>query len=103
MNKRLEMLEKMTSSDQADAFAWYGLAMEYRRLGRNDAALHAFESLAQRFPDYLAQYLMAGQLLIEQGDTEQATRWLQRGVELARTKGDAKALAELEQALDECE
>ena len=30
MNKRLEMLEKMTNSGQADSFAWYGLAMEYR-------------------------------------------------------------------------
>ena len=33
MNKRLAMLEAMTKSGKADAFAWYGLGMEYRREG----------------------------------------------------------------------
>lgn len=102
MNKRLDMLEKMTSSGQADAFAWYGLAMEYRRDGRDAEALRAFESLRERFPDYLAQYLMAGQLLLEQGNSEQAARWLEQGIELARAQGNGQALSELEQALDTC-
>ena len=42
MNKRLQMLEKLTSSDSADSFAFYGLAMEYRKEGRVDDALATF-------------------------------------------------------------
>jgi tetratricopeptide (TPR) repeat protein len=99
MNKRLEMLEKMTASGQADAFAWYGLAMEYRRLARTDDALAAFESLRALDAQYLAQYLMAGQLLLEAERVDEARPWLEQGMSIARSKGDAKALGELEQAL----
>ncbi|HEX2734448.1 MAG TPA: tetratricopeptide repeat protein [Polyangiaceae bacterium] len=99
MNKRLLLLEQMTSAGKADAFAWYGLAMEYRRLGRAEDALQAFESLRSKFADYLAQYLMAGQLLKELGRTEAAREWLQAGFDLATTRGDMKTRGELEQEL----
>ena len=102
MNKRLEMLEKMTSSGQADAFAWYGLAMEYRRLDRPKDALKAFETLRAKHPEYLAMYLMAGQVLLAENDPENARIWLERGLELAERTGDAKATSELQDALDEC-
>src|SRR5690606_25800850 len=42
MNKRLSMLEKLTASPAADAFAWYGLAMEYRNEQRIEDALQTF-------------------------------------------------------------
>lgn len=101
MNKRLEMLEKLTNSGTADSFAWYGLAMEYRKLGRSEDALRAFETLRQKDPDYLAMYLMAGQLLAEAGRSEEARPWLEAGQELARKQGDAKALGELGDALSQ--
>jgi predicted Zn-dependent protease len=101
MNKRLEMLEKMTSAGQADAFAWYGLAMEYRKAGRASAALEAFESLREKDANYLPQYLMAGQLLIELGQNTSAADWLRAGIVLAERSGDTKTLGELEQALSE--
>ena len=99
MNKRLEMLEKLTSSGKADAFAWYGLAMEYRKLGRLEDALDAFETLRKSHSDYLPMYLMAGQLLLENQRPSEARSWLEQGITLARQRGDAKALAELEDAL----
>lgn len=99
MNKRLEMLEKMTNSGQADAFAWYGLAMEYRKLDRIDDALSTFEKLRDLDRDYLPMYLMAGQLLLEAERADEARAWLEQGIELARAKGDAKTLGELSDAL----
>lgn len=102
MNKRLELLEKMTASGQADAFAWYGLAMEYRKLGRIDEALATFVTLRDREPDYQAMYLMAGQMLTENQRGEDARAWLEQGIELARKRGDHKALGELEDALAGC-
>ena len=101
MNKRLEMLEQMTARGQADTFAWYGLAMEYRRLERIDDALATFTKLREKDPDYLPQYLMAGQVLIGAGRMDEARDWLQHGLELAATKGNDKAESELRQALDE--
>lgn len=102
MNKRLEMLEKLTSSGQAEAFAWYGLAMEYRKLGRVEEALATFQSLRTKDPEYLAMYLMAGQLLIEHKRASDAREWLEQGLAIAQKRGDFKAVGELEDALSNC-
>ena len=102
MNKRLEMLEKLTSAGQADAFAWYGLAMEYRKLGRFDEALATFQTLRSHHPEYVAMYLMAGQLLLEKNRAPDAREWLEQGVVIAQQRGDHKALGELHDALANC-
>jgi predicted Zn-dependent protease len=100
VNKRLELLEKMTAAGQADAFTWYGLAMEYRREGRLSEARSTFETLEGRFPEYVPAYLMAGQLLIELGETERASEVLEAGITQARERGDGKALGELQELLE---
>lgn len=99
MNKRLAMLEKMTSSDAADSFAFYGLAMEYRKEGRIDDALATFERLKAKDAGYLAMYLMAGQMLVEAQRGSEARAWLEAGIELAEARGDMKALGELQSEL----
>jgi len=100
MNKRLEMLKKMTSSGQADAFGWYALAMEYRREKDVASARETFAKLRSDFPDYLPAYLMAGQLLTEIADAAAARDVLEAGVALAERQGESKALGELRDALD---
>ena len=100
MNKRLEMLEKMLASGQADSFARYALAMEYRKAARAADALAVFDGLRAADPEYLPMYLMAGQLLIDEHRGGEARVWLEQGVVLAKKKGDGKALAELEAALE---
>jgi hypothetical protein len=99
MNKRLAMLEKVTSSSQADSFAFYCLAMEYRKEGRVDDALGAFETLRGRDAGYLPMYLMAGQMLRDAARLADAAQWLKQGIELASQKNDGKALGELESEL----
>jgi tetratricopeptide (TPR) repeat protein len=99
MNKRLSVLEQVTGSGTADAFAWYALGMEYRKEGRPEDALRAFESLREKHPDYLPMYLMAGQLLVELARYKDAREWLAAGIELARATGDGKTLGELEAEL----
>ena len=101
MNKRLDMLEKLTSSGKADSFAWYGLAMEYRKEKRVDDALATFEKLRAADGEYVPMYLMAGQMLSESDRSAEAISWLEQGIQKARAKGDSKALGELEQALVE--
>jgi tetratricopeptide (TPR) repeat protein len=100
MSRRLEFLLKVTSSGSEDAFAWYGLAMEYRALARNDEAIATFEKLRARSPDYVPMYLMCAQLLETMRRPEDARSWLAAGIEAARTKGDSHAMSELQSALE---
>lgn len=96
MSKRLAVLEKMTAAPSADSFAWYGLAMEYRSLGRADDALRTFETLRGRDAAYVPMYLMAAQLLVELGRRDEARTWATEGVAAAQRKGDTHAIGELE-------
>lgn len=99
MNKRLAFLEKLTASGSDDPMAWYGLAMEYRNVERFDDALATFKALRDKRPDYVAMYLMCGQMLEQRADVEGAREWLVAGIEQAKKKGDSHALGELEGAL----
>jgi predicted Zn-dependent protease len=99
MNKRLAFLEKTTADGSEDPLAWYGLAMEYRKLERFDEALQTFTTLRTRKPDYIAMYLMCGQMLDGMGRKDEAREWLEAGAERARAKGDGHALSEIESAI----
>jgi len=99
MNKRLAFLEQHCATGTADSFAFYGLAMEYRKEGRVDDAIATFSKLRAKDPDYVPMYLMAGQTLIDAGRTEDAVTWLKSGIEVAQKKRDSHALGELESAL----
>mgnify|MGYP001592228670 CR=1 FL=1 len=98
MSKRLAFLEKLTRDGSTDPFAWYGLALEYRNLERNDEALATFRTLREKSPDYVAMYLMCGQLLEKTGKKDDAREWLEAGIAAAKAKGDSHALSELESA-----
>jgi hypothetical protein len=98
-SKRLEVLLRMTASSEADSFAWYALAMEYKGLGRIDDALATFGSLRQKDGAYVPMYLMCGTMLIEAGRHDEAKEWLTAGAGAARAKGDAHAAGEIDAAL----
>lgn len=102
-SKRLLVLEKMTAGGSKDPFAWYGLALEYKGLGRSEEALSTFGKLRELDPGYVPQYLMCGTLLTELGRAAEAREWLAAGVAAARAKGDGHAVSELEDALSRAE
>jgi len=98
-SKRLDVLLRMTSSPQADSFAWYALALEYKGLGRVDDAVSTFTALRQKDTTYVPMYLMCGTMLIEANRRDEAREWLTAGVSAARAKGDTHAAGEIEGAL----
>jgi predicted Zn-dependent protease len=102
-SKRLAFLQKTTAEGSTDPLAWYGLAMEYRKLERWDEALQTFTSLRAMKPDYVAMYLMCGQMLEGIARLEEARAWLEAGMDQARQKGDGHAASELQAALDALE
>lgn len=102
MNKRLIYLTDLIQSGKADAFAHYALAMEYKKEGQIAEAGAAFDRLTVAFPDYLPQYLMAGQMYLDNDQLPLAQLWLSRGLKLAQATGDGKTAAEIEAALALC-
>lgn len=102
MNKRLSFLEQLVTSGKADDFARYALAMEYKKEGRIDDAARAFEQLREVSPNYVPQYLMAGQMFLDAKEPEKARGWLEVGREVAQKMGDSKAVGEIESALADC-
>jgi predicted Zn-dependent protease len=98
-SKRLAYLEKVTEEGTADPFPWYGLALEYRNLGRVDEALQTFTTLRTQSPTYVPMYLMCGQMLEKAGRIDDAREWLLAGLSAAAKAGDGHAKSELESAL----
>lgn len=100
-NKRLEMLEKVTASGEAEAFAWYALALEYAGLGRVDEALRAYTTLRVKQADYVPMYLMCGTMLVGASRPAEGREWLESGLLQAQSAGNDHALRELEEALNQ--
>lgn len=74
----------------------YGLAMEYRSLGRLDDALAAFERVHELDAGYVPAYFMCAQVLAEQGHVDAARAELDKGMAAARQVGDEHAYGEMD-------
>ncbi len=98
---RIATLTELLSQDPTNAFARYGLAMEYSNSGQFDRSLEEFEKLLSTNPDYTAGYFMSAQTLVKAGRTAEARQMLESGIASARRKGDAHAESEMQAMLDE--
>lgn len=95
------MLTELLSQDPNNAFALYGLAMEYSNSGEFDRALEEFDKLLSANPDYTAGYFMSAQTLVKARKTPEAKKMLENGIASARRKGDAHAESEMHAMLEE--
>lgn len=91
----VDAIKKIIAQVPNDPFPRYGLAMEYRKLKQYDDAKAVFAELAEKFPDYVPQYLMNAQMLVEIGDKPNAKTIIERGLAAAKKKGDGHAAGEL--------
>jgi len=90
----------MVAQNPADAFARYGLAMEWVKTGEFGSAVAEFRALLEHNPNYAAAYFHGGQVLEKLGDTEQAREFYEKGIEVTGRTGDQHARSELQAALD---
>ena len=93
---RLSLLGEILSQNPNDAFARYGLAMEYCKAGEVDRALGEFNQLLSVHPDYTAGYFMAAQTLVQAGRMDEAKKMLASGIVSAQRTGNDHARAEME-------
>jgi tetratricopeptide (TPR) repeat protein len=98
---RLQMLTQFLQQNPGDAFARYGLAMEYSNAGQTEHALAEFKKLLELHPDYTNGYFMAAQALERSGRTAEAKQMLENGVEAAKRTGNKHALSEMAGMLEE--
>jgi|SRR5579859_181209 len=98
---RLQLLTEFLEHNPGDAFARYGLAMEYSKAGQTAQALAEFGKLTELHPDYTNGYFMAAQVLERSGRTPEAKQMLEKGIEAARRTGNKHALSEMSGMLEE--
>jgi predicted Zn-dependent protease len=95
------MLTDILSQNPNDAFARYGLAMEYSKTGQVDRALEEFGTLLTTHPDYTAGYFMAAQTLVSANRADEARKMLVEGISSAVRTGNTHAQSEMTALLDE--
>ena len=97
---RIDVLKSMVEQNPADAFARYGLAMEYANSGDLDQAMTEFQQLLAASPDYAAGYYHAGRTLEKLGRIDEARAMYEQGIAVTSRTGDAHTRGELQAALD---
>ncbi len=100
---KVAAFQNILAQNPDDAFARYGLAMEYRERGECELALEQFDELKKRHPDYTAGHQMAAQTLLAEGRNQEAEERLQIGIASARRTRNQHALAEMEGMLNDLE
>jgi len=95
------MLNDILSQNPDDAFARYGLAMEYSNSGEVVRAIEEFTKLLSSHPDYTAGYFMAAQTLSKANRVDEAKKMLVDGISSARRTGNTHAQSEMTAMLDE--
>ena len=98
---RIATLNQILEQDPNNAFARYGLAVEYGNSGQTERALEEFGKLLSSNPDYAAGYFMAAQTLVKANRAQEAKEMLQGGIAAAQRKGDAHAQSEMQAMLEE--
>jgi predicted Zn-dependent protease len=98
---RVAMLNEILAQNPQDAFARYGLAMEYSNSGEVDRALEEFTKLLSAHPDYTSGYFMAAQSLARANRADEAKKMLMEGISSAKKTGNSHAQSEMEALLAE--
>jgi len=94
---RINLLKNYIDEEPKEPFNHYALACEYLN-GKEEEAMRLFKKLLNDFPDYLATYYQAAQLLQEFEQVEEALEVYTRGIALAKRQNNAKTLNELKVA-----
>jgi tetratricopeptide (TPR) repeat protein len=98
---RIALLTDILAQNPNDAFARYGLAMEYAKTGEVERAMAEFAKLLAVNPDYTAGYFMAAQTLVRVERLEEARKMLASGIAAAQRTHNSHAQSEMEAMLAE--
>ena len=95
---RLITLLEFLKTDPNDPFVIYALATEYNSLNNTEQAFYYYHILISDHPDYVGTYYHLGKLYEKTEEHEKAVATYQKGMAVARSKGDNHAFSELQSA-----
>jgi predicted Zn-dependent protease len=98
---RLEALKNILAQKPGDAFARYGLAMEYIQATRYEEAVAEFRILLDSQPGHAYACFHAGQTLEKLGRPGEAREMYTRGIEAAERQRDTHVRDKLRAALEQ--
>ncbi|MGE5106136.1 MAG: tetratricopeptide repeat protein [Sphingobacteriales bacterium] len=101
MSERIEKLKEFLKALPEDNFVQHALALEYIKLGDDNAARNLFENILTKNPDYIGSYFHLAKLLERIGETQLAIDWYEKGMAAAKSKGDNHAYNELQGAYED--
>jgi tetratricopeptide (TPR) repeat protein len=93
-------MTRLLEREPNDPFLRYGIAMEHKKAGDHAAAIEWFDKTLEADESYCYAHYHKAQAQEEAGDEEAARATYQAGIAAAKKHNDAKALGELEAALD---
>lgn len=98
---RIAQLQEFLKDNPEDSFVQHALALEYSKRGDDEGARTLFEAILNRDENYVGSYYHLAKLLERQNKTEDAVRWYEKGMQIAKKLGDNHAYNELQMALDD--
>ena len=98
---RIERIKEMLAANSGDSFLQHALALEYIKLGKEKDARELFETILKREPGYVGTYYHLAKLLERIGETDEAVKVYEKGMEQTKNLGDNHAHAELRAAYEE--
>lgn len=98
---RIEQLKKFIEQNPSDSFLKHALALEYIKLGDDETARGLFEELLANNPGYVGSYYHLGKLFERNGNEQKAIEWYEKGMHIAKEKGEQHAFGELRGAWEE--
>jgi Tfp pilus assembly protein PilF len=98
---RIEKIKEMLTENPSDSFLKHALALEYIKVGNDSDARKLFESVLENEPGYIGSYYHLAKLLERIGETNEAIKIYEKGMEEARRAGDNHSLSELRSAFEE--
>jgi Tfp pilus assembly protein PilF len=98
---RIEKIKAMLAENPKDSFLCHALALEYIKLGNENDARILFESILEKEPGYIGSYYHLAKLLERIGETHEAIKVYEKGMEMAKKANDNHSLSELRSAFEE--
>lgn len=98
---RIEKIKEMMAGNPTDSFLCHALALEYIKLGNDTDARKLFELILENEPGYIGSYYHLAKLLERIGETGNAIKVYEKGMEEAKKVGDNHSLSELRSAFEE--
>src|SRR5215212_3014718 len=99
--ERIEKLKEYLKTNDKDSFLQHALALEYIKVGNENEAEKLFREILHREPTYVGTYYHLAKLLERIGNTDEAIKVYEKGMEETKKAGDNHAYNELRAAYEE--